>query len=252
MSTRYNSLHIYYNSIEINPIHLILNELNELMDQGECFVWFFVRYADEEGLHIRLRIDNQHSDTIFSKMKLKLNNKCTNGKYSPEIMRYSKENITQVESFFHFTSIVTMFFFREFKKIDYEHSLLISIALMRIIYRQNLTKFDADIANKLFLKNWAKNAVNLSGIKLTELLSIYKKNIKLKLDSTYENILQLENYIEINLKINDFNINLQNVSIEKKINIINSVVHMTNNKLGVHNYDEPYLAYFNIIINDAK
>jgi thiopeptide-type bacteriocin biosynthesis protein len=112
---------LYYN-IYIGPqtsdkfLTFILNPLtNSLIEEGIIDKWFYIRYKDENGLHLRVRFHlcevNKINEVLFRFHDLvmpfiqkKLIAKVTINSYKRELERYGKDTIVEFETLFFISS----------------------------------------------------------------------------------------------------------------------------------------------------
>lgn len=240
----FKAIHIYPNSNQ--SLDELLSKLFIKIDQCELtnkFNWFFVRYFDDDGLHIRLRIqDLAIKSSGFQKLISEFNFKWM--PYLPEIDRYGGEgNMTQCEFFFIRSSCLVKNIYIENKSINYENRLLFAISINILIYKTNLTKNEFRKANNTFFKEWLNYNSSILKIDKVDLVNsfelAYSKQIS---NNLIHNVKEILEYFQHILDKEFLLIELR-CPINRKIGIINSIIHMSNNRLGINNQDESYLSF---------
>lgn len=260
------SVHIFYDdSLDFllkKGIQPFINKNNKFI-----FRWFFIRYT-EGGQHIRLRLKinkNQEAkiqtavNDFFNDFFQKINNENNLPKsrlvfidYKPEIDRYGgKIGIEISEQLFQYSSE----FVAEFIDVDsnYENKLMIA-ALMN--YNLGLVFFENKNQLNSFFEKIASNWLNFNIQHLQIPQQQIIKTLKTIKNDTKSMILPLLLEYQYNFKndIEDdfcdwrkqhFKIKQQLLKskLTKPISIIlESYIHMNNNRLGISNFDESLVS----------
>jgi len=291
------SVHLYSYNLAINEIvfNFIPKYLNSIQIKDLHFKYFFIRYYDDFGSHVRLRLDiDDDSDiklikstiekdysSFYSQTAIRFSNSTAEKQlvryiqYEPEIGRYGGRNTIPIcENIFHLSSKTIINLRKDFDFHNY--SSIIPVALkLHLIFVMGL-KLEMKIILELLsstIKFWIPYAfetvindktyalsreekINICLDNYNKAYLANKENISLLLTDTLISLKyrkyskndpfnrwfleskSLNNQIKICLtKTEPVNIN------NKLFSIHSSLIHMTNNRIGVSNVDEAYLAY---------
>jgi len=273
-------------SFEKVIIELIKPIIKDLESKEFLSSYFFIRYW-ENGSHLRLRVlpkndidrDNIIStisvttESYFKKEKQELLYRIEFTEYFREIERYGGyQNIENAERQFKESSkVVINLINKNYSKWDY--SLAISYAIqMHIVLAKSLFESDNNSMIYFFQKiysNWFYYSVKLNENEKNLKDEISK--VKLFFENSYLNQKVKINSLVSSLIYNDLSSNwfnkwfsdckiISNDFINKSDNneqlyfVYESLIHMTNNRLGIHLRDESFIAYliFNSLIDLSK
>ncbi len=267
------SLHIYYDGeldfLLIKGVKPIINKI-----ENKLLGWFFIRYM-EHGQHIRLRLKIDEKQKTFIKeefrqfFKLFLekfpsekqvynheifpNNSFHFSNYEPEIERYGgKENIEISELYFQYSSRLILDFIHE--GIDYEHKILLTVLInynLALVYYQ--TKTDLIQLFEQLFSSWLSFNVQYLKIDQKFILEDIRK-IKKEAESTIIPLLLEYEKNYLNRVEDDFSHwRKQNETIKTQLEkselsitvpiILESYIHMNNNRMGISNFDEVLVNY---------
>jgi len=244
---------------------LLIEDIFPLIQEAFQNKWveqyFFIRYSDSHGKHIRLRFKGKR-EILDTKVKSLLRQKFPNSRfvtYRPELTRYGGKNgIVLAEKIFESSSNTILSFLSENKNANYEKSLGFSLQLnISMMHAFGMQKAEA-IAffnhisgqgnEKIFIKNF-----NTEQGKMI-LPSLSKLWFSLEQLQTFDKMwfnTWLKNVTSIGEELKRLYQNDKLKPLDpKKTHIQNplwylyeSYVHMNNNRLGIYNEDESYIAY---------
>ena len=256
----------------------IINELIKLIIEdlelnGFISKYFFIRYW-ENGSHLRLRIlpkNGLYAETInekiiqltnnyFEKQNNEMSYRLEFSEYIRELDRYGGiENIENAEKIFDLSSRIVINMIEE-KYLSWEYSLAISNAIkINLLFAKCFFSYDRKLIIDFFKKiysNWLYYSIKLDGDIIEEevkKINLYyeksyqkqKFSIKILVNSIFNFHFEIKNKVswdyecEMILKNNFFSIE----TFEKKYILYDSLIHMNNNRLGIHNRDESFIAY---------
>lgn len=274
------SCHIFYTSHNKLLIEAIPIFLDGAKRKFSIHKYFFIRYW-ELGPHIRLRllVDAKDKDYIkkeiasffglymeknptirkVEKNHFMLNNTLQFIDYEPEVERYGgKEGIIVAESHFHDSSEIVLDIIQNMKN-DWSLSLAQGISLqLAYIFIKGTSLEKYEIIEMITIMDnsyWKEKAKIISKTENIDALfenqySKNKKNILAKIDilnSVIQNENQEENqsflvhWFQMAKQVDS---HLNNISLSRKKQFIYiSYLHMLNNRLGLSNHDEGYIAF---------
>ncbi|WP_286754175.1 lantibiotic dehydratase [Sphingobacterium sp. UBA2480] len=237
----------------------IYNFLNKNKNLFEKF--FFIRYIDETGFHLRLRFQNAVG---YEEKNVKIIQLITNllekveyhrilvDEYAPEFNRYGGELLTSyAESFFHFDSYWTIKFLNHFNKFDGEDNLRMWFAIksterylddfFKII--KDKYKFVALIRDNFFQEfNIQKKSYN----KINRINNFIKINEKGDAKTVINKILdsRSKNIKDIIIELTNKTKKYDNILL---YNIIASYIHMSINRIFPNRQRENELIIYNYL-----
>lgn len=234
---------------------VIKNLINERYIQK----WFFVRYVDEDGFHLRIRFNIlnpiENTGIVLSKMSNYFDIiEITDYKmvpYKREINRYKGKNIIYSEElFFHQSNLIIQLLKFLDSKHDENLRWIIGVKLVDI----QLNQFDLTLKEKVIISDSLKNEFNREfnikkkGFKdFNHKYEENKKDIESFMSTSFikeieEPILHyIENSTELIIKISN------NLSKKDKSEILKSFIHMMLNKLFVILPRQHEVYVYNII-----
>lgn len=257
-----------------NEFIVLINDFSNInYKKGIIYKYFYLRYRDKTGYHIRYRVlaKNDFCDKnyitltekyISKKSTYSINEgdfKMICSLYSPEVNRYSKYlSIELTESVFQCSSIMIAKILKQSLFITYSDLLLYAITLNYLF----CTIF---IKNKIelieFLKLGYTNYFNLKERKFEKVDEGYYTNYFEVSKSLYwptlKELNRASNYYDslfylFKKEIANLKEDCINELIYKKVNFeknifnyipIDSYIHLNNNRLGISNEDEGYIYY---------
>jgi thiopeptide-type bacteriocin biosynthesis protein len=274
--SKWVSVYIFHEIIfEKVIIELIKPIIEDLKNKELISSYFFIRYWDN-GPHIRLRLlskndvdrDNVISiisfmtDYFFNMENQKQFSRIEFPEYIREIDRYGgDENIENVERHFEASSRVIINLIQE-NYSKWEYSLAISYAIqMHIVFAKTIFKNDKNSMIYFFQKiysNWFYYSIKLN--ENEKFLEDEIKKVKLHFENSYLNQkVKIDSLVsvlfydesssecmnkwlsECKIFANSFTNKCDND--EQLYFVYDSLIHMTNNRLGIHLRDESYIAF---------
>jgi thiopeptide-type bacteriocin biosynthesis protein len=240
-------------------IEKILPIIQEIFKKKWANQYFFIRYSDSRDLHIRLRFKGE-KDILETRVQPLLKQTFPNSRFSryqQELNRYGGiYGIVLAEKIFEASSNVILSFLKE-NEPTYEQSLGFALQLnICMSYALGMDKVET-IA---FFDHLASNGEK----------SLYTKNFEKQKDAILPFLSQLWSSLEEKIPFDKpwFNNWIQTITdIGKEIKraytnnklypldpkkghpqnplwyLYESYIHMNNNRLGIYNMDEPYIAY---------
>lgn len=290
--TSFDSLLKYY----VKPVVRFLYKKKLI----KCF--FFIRYTDTRGVHLRLRVYCSLSDLnkkvkpyVLSELDAFFNNEIplvdcyTESPYEPETMRYGgKEAIGFAEEIFEISSISVLKVYDKSNVLDYDRALALGIQMNYLIGKV-LLGLSTDELISLYeyaIYSWIgyadKSVINTtvqSKERLDQILLRFNQSYVRQEQQITDLICSLDAMIiseppkksflnDLKHDYQSLNRNLQNVmfvtnngtetifqNLQDKtnsgiLNIFTSYIHMNNNRLGILNRDEAFIAY--LLVNAIK
>nr|WP_315032427.1 thiopeptide-type bacteriocin biosynthesis protein [uncultured Chryseobacterium sp.] len=264
--------------------HMILDEfIPDYLKKGKkkatLMGFFFVRYWDEKGLHVRLRIKADQEDiSLYLKPLLEKeyflfleedNALVRYVPYEPEISRYGGvDSIAIAEEHFELSSLTVLELMSEYDLSDYSTALSIALQLQFVfILSLPLEKTTLLLFLNQIIYEWMPRAIPLSNdqsedIELEELRKRCLQDFMNNYGKVKEQLIPRFTVIRDEVSagtIKDINeilgkwyeknhevmIRLKESLSEEAVfmNVCGSLLHMTNNRMGLRNADESYLAY---------
>ena len=222
--------------------------------------YFFIRYGDKYGFHIRLRFKGEINLLEYTLRPL-LEKSFTNNRftrYRPEIQRYGGvEAMLIAEKLFEASSNTALSFLKSSDYSDYERSLGFALQMnLSMLHSFGLHKDEAqDFFKHFTIKsniNGFKNNLNQQYASiiptLSHMWSILDQNNSFEYEWFNEWIREVK-IIEKDIK-KVYTKHLLNPRYSKKLHIHNplwylydSYLHMNNNRLGIYRIDELFLIY---------
>ncbi|SRR6266568_2932520 len=255
------SCYIYYNEFPDTFLtQKILPLTKQILKEKNIEQYFFIRYFDKRGIHIRLRFKGK-KEMLEYRIQPFLKKHYQNIRfvtYRPEITRYGgREGIMLAEKLFGASSTAVLYYLEQAKNNSYENSLGFAIQL-NISMAYSLGMDTTQTAS--FFKHVASHGDE----------TIYAQKLKQQRTNIVPDISHLWKGLDrkILFKEQFFNAwikevtlignEIQNANKENKLQYIaskktnrqnslwylyESYIHMNNNRLGIYNLDEPYIAY---------
>ena len=267
------SHHFYYVGSYFNVLSIQLPEISNVLKKNKIHDFFFIRYHDKEGQHIRVRCLTNKSVSEFAKIYENIISfqSIKFIAYERETERYFGNNgmICSEKQFILCSKVIIKL--SQLGNFTYERALLFSLCL-HIIYLRTIkvsNEEKAALLNKIIedwypsAKDYMENSQNLQNLSkldvynhftntiennglLTEIVNelirstpIDFVNLLDQIDPSHNLSLFYHKMIEINLEIFDLFKNS-----ERLIDLTRHYIHLTNNRLGVFNQDESFIAYF--------
>lgn len=275
---KYVSIHLFYKNLNF-LLRNVVFPFVELGKQGNLFQsYFFIRYS-KGGTHIRLRLltNEEEKLKIFAKHyfdqffieylstridqkdNFHSNNFIQFIDYKPEIERYGGTELIKVaEQYFYISSETVRQLMTYFD--DWNDKMAVGIGLqIQIMFAHAIgfSKLEAQYFFESYYQNWLfvfdettrKNDIFQSQFKISNHQTTieFAKSLWLDLEENtgFENPFLKNWYSATQTLTKQFNQkNNQNHSIYE------SLLHMTNNRLGISNYDEVLLAF--VLKNSLK
>jgi len=252
--------YIYYTK---DPNELLVDKIlpliTDIRDKGWAREYFFIRFVDKQGPHIRLRCKGDKL-LIETKLKPMLKDAFPKSRfviYRPELDRYGGENgIAVAEKIFQASSDVILSYLKENKEASYESILGFAFQLnmsMMAAFGMQKAEMAAFFNHMLSHNNTTSLEKKISTqhtqifLRLSHLMHTLEKdptfdivwfNTWLKEIKDSKNTLQ-KLYQNNMLPLDPTKAHTQN----PLWYLYESYVHMNNNRLGIYNIDEQYIAY---------
>jgi thiopeptide-type bacteriocin biosynthesis protein len=206
--------------------------------------WFFIRYVDAVGVHIRFRVRECFAEKVFPVLAAHFRHTAEEV-YEPETERYGgTENLKICEAAFNFSGRLVSSCYRDLEAFSYEHRLLFALVVNRLIYAQNLKEDWITKTNRTFYLMWMHYAMKLMGETEEGAMRQYYEKGYLKIrDDLPEQMQEVESYLLEVFPAELFRVHLTGLPDEKKSDVVNSLIHMSYNRFGIGNIDEAFLAY---------
>lgn len=223
-------------SEDLNPLFHYLDIL-----ETDCG-YFFVRYKDEYGPHIRIRIKGLND--VHQKVILGLDERIKVSEYVPEYDRYGgKELISFSEALFEETSLLIKELFSENPEWTYENSILFSIVLNFLIIQTNnidhvegILESNIDFWTAQTLQNNEEDSWKRLAKAYQENKAAFKKGFSFVRGELEQRMKGSNNFL--------FYKNLDTISVKQRNVVVEGIIHMTNNRFGIYNIDEPLINYY--------
>ena len=268
---KYVSIHLFYEDLNF-LLRKVIFPFIELGKEGNLFQsYFFIRYS-EGGTHIRLRLltneteklkafTKHYFDQFFNQHpsirtdeedRFYPNNSIQFIDYEPEIERYGgKEFIKIAEQHFYNSSETVRKLMTHFEVWNNEMAIGVSLQVqIMFAHALGFSKEEAQQFFEYYYKNWLfvfdektrKSDVFQSQFKiLNHQSSIDFANslwLSLEEDADFEEEFLTDWYLKNQILAKQFELNYN-----QKKSIYESLLHMTNNRLGISNFDEVLLAF---------
>ncbi len=260
MKTSWLSIHLFYEDLNLILINGVFPFIDKMRQEKKINQYFFIRYS-EGGSHVRLRLKTNEKQTVkadcqayfslFFKQNASQrsfhlphyypNNSLQFIDYEPELERYGgSEKIGIAEEYFQFSSEIIQSLMCQNDSFEYEAAMGWAIQLHVIFAKAvNLSKKDSLLFFEQYYKNWSKllPKTNLAIDKEIE----GNRGVITFIQNLWENIddtIVFED--DIFQKWYDGNKKL--IASKDYFNYYNSYIHMTNNRLGLYNQDETWIA----------
>lgn len=264
MTMEWLSCYIYYEAGEGRAEQLLKEEIGplivDLMKKKLVDQFFFIRYGDKKGAHIRLRFKGE-AQVLEKKVKPLLEAKFPDIRcvtYRPEYTRYGgKAGIEIAEKLFESSSKAVLTFLSEQKTPSYERSLGMALQLnLSMLHafgmdKKELVAFFEHTLDAKKLDNYKNHLAPQEQIVLLSLHQLWSAlEQKQHLASSWftdwqQELTDIAGKLQVAFKANKLN-----PLDPKKAHQANpmwylyeSFVHMNNNRLGISHHDEPYISY---------
>lgn len=259
--TSWLSCYIYYRS---SPNTLLAEQIwplvRDVLQKGWAEHYFFIRYYDRHGMHIRLRLKGQPV-VLASKVKPLLQKTFADVRfvsYRPELGRYGGQaGIAIAEQMFEMSSVVVLSFLREASEPSYEKSLGIALQLnIATAYALGMSKDEAVtfFVHVAGTDNLPAMAGHFSQQKAALVPTVTQMWDRLNTHASFDKSwfdLYVDGATKVGVSLKRAFDNKELRPIDPKRThrghpmwaIYESYVHMNNNRLGITNEDECYLAY---------
>ncbi|SRR5258708_2501357 len=251
---------IYYKGFPDKLLnHNILPVIQTIFQRKWAKQYFFIRYFDKKGQHIRLRFkgEPEHMKKRIKPLLRKTFPSCRFIPYLPELNRYGgKTGMLLAQELFEASSNVILSFLAENQKPNYEHSLGFSLQLnVSMVHALEMQKKEAiaffdhtSVHNDP--RNYEKNAAKDAAL-FPFLSHLWFELDKHRIFDKYWFTVWLK-------EVTKFQKKLQEAYEDRKLNPIDpkqkhqqhplwyfyeSYIHMNNNRLGITTTDESYIAY---------
>lgn len=276
------SLHIYHNISFEKVLSEFISPFTEyLKDNEEIDRMFFIRYW-EGGQHIRYRvlpeldvnIENLKNTIINETLEYfssfddpQLVCKLRFEDYAPEIERYGgKESLYVAENHFHDSSSKVLELI-ENHLANWNYSTALSIALkMHMIFAREVLKDKEKIIRffEFSCKRWFSSSVKLdeegrvTQYEANKAVTFFHDSYEKQREVILALLKGIWNTDQLSGWMKKWSIDCKKMNDLKPIvpdeytlfSVLDSCVHMTNNRLGIHLRDEAFISY--LIINGAK
>jgi len=253
------STYIYTDSPDELLVNNILPIVKYLKKEKLVHQYFFIRYNDRTGFHIRFRVkgNKENLDTIILPILKKTFPPCRVVSYRRELNRYGgKFGVEIAESIFESSSRVILSFLNDKKHLTYDSKLIFSMQLtVSMMHAFGISKLETLLffkhISKIDNNTFFKKELNIEKTNISPFISRLWSDLDQKstFDKSWFNdwINELTILGEILLK--NFNDNklipldpMHKHSSNPLWYLYESYIHMNNNRLGIYLIDEPYLA----------
>ena len=264
------ALHIFYSG---DANKLLTEFVAPLIAKWQCFLlpgtpWFFIRYW-EQGSHIRLRLnaDTVYHDEILSEVEVLVVEhqdlpftieKVALVDYNPEISRYGNEvSMPWAEQHFAASSSFILNWFLLKKATDSIFMQAVKLHLL-LLFSTKWSPIQLIGICDFFIAGWLPRLYNpklpIEAEKtywLNQFVQVFDKvkpPISLATKDFWQKLTEndldqeLKSYLQTNIQILE-QYNAAGFGESKLCEIISSLMHMTNNRLGISNQDEAYTMY---------
>jgi len=265
---QFTTINLYYE----NTIDLFIGaELPRILESchSNMTAFFFVRYQDQVGKHLRLRV-KFNDRAALGKLISCLDQTIDSGKYNllqhktekyePEILRYGGTVLLKkIEIFFEVHSRIVISLFAK-GNLDILTTAFICNLLALKIFCRGID--DIVLMAKIAFDLW--KGIALQRLNEEDLLALYgRKRVEQQttLNSIINYVMESSTYSEswinrlsgatkcIEKTIssspleNNIRITYNNYYSSPKLGLVDSLIHMNNNRLGLNNMDESYIYY---------
>ena len=277
MTNTWISAHLFYHP----PWEDLLTDsvfpfVQNLLENKEITEYFFIRYW-EKGPHIRLRLKGNptilkpkieaHFQAYFQKKPSKRvhldeswysNNTVVFIDYKPELERYGGEEFIQIaEQHFFDSSQTILTILKRGKPWSYDNGLQTAMILhLSFIYSVGISKTSSIPFLKIFFDSWSSAVYknHPKAIIEQQFTALYEQQesiIKPFLDHLWNDLEEevlfeeewLNNWI---IQCKQLRVAYESSLLSpltKRMDVYRSLIHMTNNRLGISNHDEPFIAF---------
>ncbi|HSX09597.1 MAG TPA: thiopeptide-type bacteriocin biosynthesis protein [Candidatus Saccharimonadales bacterium] len=253
--------YIYYkNQADELLVEKVLPIIKSVMEKKLAEHFFFIRYHDSKGPHIRLRFKGDKKileDTVKPLLQSSFP-KSRFVRYDREWDRYGGENgILIAEKFFELSSITTLSILEEREQYTYDSSLGTALQLsLSFAHAVGIDKKEAILFFDHLSGTGNKSEFEKALEKHKDALLPYLSNIWQMLNQTV--VFDKGWFNEWIYGITDIGNELKKAYKENQLHPVDphnthkpnplwyfyeSYIHMSNNRLGIYNPDEPYIAY---------
>jgi len=252
----YYSINFYDDTIldKREYFHFLRNTIGpfiqKIENENEAFKYFFVRYKDEIGPHLRIRMrsvsESYLAEIISGYPQIAVT------EYEPEFERYGgKDVIFLSESIFEASSRLTLALIEHSENWSYENSLLFSVAFSAYLINLNAIQQVKPILEDSILF-WNEKTLQLDNSSLWEKLeNNYHSNEKMITTSFVQAVEIIKNMTNQNDLL--FYQQLSHLKSHQVNTVIESLIHMSNNRFGVYNFDEVLTNYYLIkLVNNEQ
>lgn len=251
--TKYSSWNLYYPDYGENNngylsflVGKFLPFISLLKSSGLISNFFFIRYNDNVGSHIRLRISEEINIPELAKTIINTDDtsyKIVKKIYKREYKRYGGiKNIGVSEFFFECNSELIYELMCNQSSWNYENSLFFSLIFNYILLINNYENQMMDILN-IQIDHWKRVCpVVIKDDFLSYAENYYKENKNKIFHLVKKNKNMITSFIMEHEGLTFYN-SFYNLDNFKKCLIADSLIHMSNNRFGVLNRDEALLAY---------
>ncbi|GAA4168366.1 thiopeptide-type bacteriocin biosynthesis protein [Sphingobacterium ginsenosidimutans] len=272
------TIKIYVNQdVESYIKTLVYGFLNSLQKNATISNYFFIRYKDQDGYHLRLRLLSSVKTSELLRYLIKYDSSYDNEirykisgyrveEYLPEIERYGgKEGIKIAESFFSYNSKFVAGCLRTSKDNSYNERLIQAIIANTIIINSFIHKDYINDFLEISKRLWMGFIVTDEGSGIPDIGSVFDKRFQ----AAKDNMLTVYDYCMSNKK-SALHKRLENQCITHRkefercltlvtsfdffskplYGIVDSLIHMNNNRFGISNLDESYVS--SLILNMFK
>jgi len=276
------SLYIYHNISFEKVLSEFISPFTEyLKDTKEIDRMFFIRYW-EGGPHIRFRvlpefdvdmeglknmIVNEALEYFSSLDDPNLVSKLHFEEYAPEVSRYGgKESLYLAENHFHDSSSKVLELV-EHNLSDWNYTTALSLALkMHLIFAREVL-IDQDQIIRFFefsCKRWFPSSVKLddqgrvTGHEANKAVTFFHNSFEKQRGAILSLLKGIWNTDQLSGWMKEWSIDCKKMNELKSVlpdeeaffSVLDSCVHMTNNRLGIHLRDEAFISY--LLINGVK
>lgn len=269
------SVYLYYEGDYHEFLHRVVQHVALFFDKYQLSYYFFIRYVDKIGPHIRFRVllvNNINKKHLLTDLSKKFNDRIisiSEEPYKREMQRYyGDRGIDLAEYQFVICSKLVVNITKKIGVLKYEAAMIIAMSLV-VIHLKILKSIGFSIKQILsrIIKDWTPRAIEHSKIlkiknihhvedlikKYNELLLSYGNVIelvKIQLTNEREDKTHIEEIDESKLS-EKWCIEMEHITqmCFKKLNASEAsnmsmhFIHLLNNRLGIRNIDEPFQAY---------
>ncbi|MBP7274190.1 MAG: thiopeptide-type bacteriocin biosynthesis protein [Saprospiraceae bacterium] len=255
----------------------------QLTAQNLFDLFHFIRYQDVKGTHIRYRCRCTDETTFLACKKsmqhflFETDQDFDFHTYEPEHIRYGGiTGLMLMETIYHFSSKQVLSILSENKNWEYAHALSSALKLHQdLVFQLNFSKEEAAVFFQLLTDEWTKANIilsdsNLKNQDVSKYVKVYKNafqevfkksDVQTSLQHQWENTdyfngynngeminacMTLESSVALldNSAIKNYTWNNINDEETKLFwSLLADVLHFSNNRLGLQNWDEPLINY---------